>query len=50
MRIALEQNVRAVENMRVMLKGLAEKTKNVSDDVYGGERIPAAGIAILPAE
>ena len=50
MRIALEQNVRAVENMRIMLKGLAEKTKNVFDDVYGDERPPAAGTTILPAK
>ena len=50
MKTALEQNVRAIENMRVVLKGLVEKTRNTFDDIYGSSRVPATGAYHSPVE
>lgn len=50
MKTALEQNIRAIENMRVVLKGLVEKTRNTFDDIYGSSRVPATGAYHSPVE
>lgn len=48
MKTALEQNIRAIENLRIVLKGLVEKSKNVFGDIYGSERAPTVRASPLP--